>query len=62
MGRLRPHLNTIPLIVRSRGAKNPQISVLFQVPIGSSRVSSTHSTLNMCCAKSGVSFLTCLCP
>jgi hypothetical protein len=30
MGRLRPHLNTIPLIVRSRGAKNPQISVLYQ--------------------------------
>jgi hypothetical protein len=33
MGRLRPHLNTIPLIVRSRGAKNPQISVLFEVPL-----------------------------
>jgi hypothetical protein len=32
MGRLRPHLNTIPLIVRSRGAKNPQIRVLFEVP------------------------------
>jgi hypothetical protein len=36
MGRLRPHLNTIPLIVRSRGAKNPQISVLFAVPLPSS--------------------------
>jgi hypothetical protein len=32
MGRLRHHLNTIPLIVRSRGAKNPHISVLFEVP------------------------------
>jgi hypothetical protein len=32
MGRLRPHLNTIPLLVRSCGAENPQISVLFEVP------------------------------
>jgi hypothetical protein len=37
MGRLRPHPNTTPPVVRSGEAQDGQISALFEVPFNSAR-------------------------